>query len=182
MKTDWTDGAGRHTAGERKIRVETRLTEPQVDLFNLVAGGIGIVSFAFALWQHGLHREQRAKDEERRRKEEERLAAQARRAAAAVRLAVVGAQHADVAVQRAKRPDVTVGELQSLARLTRATLLTLATELEGDQQVMQSLASGQLMLASQDHTVQPPDAPKDHAAAGAGGGAGGAGGGDTGND
>lgn len=109
--------------------------------FNVAAGLAGLLGLGLAIWQYVENRMDKAKSRER-------LEAQARRAADAVRLATIGAQHSNMIVQRAKDPRVSVVELQSLARLTRGTLLTLASGLEEQEQLLKAMAFGSEMTNS----------------------------------
>ncbi len=109
--------------------------------FNVAAGLAGFVGLGLAIWQYLENRRDKAASRQQ-------LQVQARRAADAVRLATIGAQHSHMIVQRAKDPKVSVAELQSLARLTRGTLLTLASGLEEQEQLLKAMAFGADMTNS----------------------------------
>jgi hypothetical protein len=78
--------------------------------------------------------------------EAERLAQQRERLRTAAAGAVSGAELADLIVQRAKEPDVTVPELQNVARALRQTLSLLAAQLNDEDR--QVLSWRQHLLAS----------------------------------
>lgn len=67
------------------------------------------------------------------RGERERLAQQQERLRTAVSTALLGTESADLIVQRAKDKDVTVAELQSIARVLRGSLTILARQLDDER-------------------------------------------------
>lgn len=105
-----------------------------MDAFNVIAGAISIVAFVFAIWEHQNSRNRAALARER-------VAAQQRKNETALRTAIVGASTLDLIVQRSKQPDVTIAELQNLARSARGILLFLASELEGQSEVLKAWSS-----------------------------------------
>lgn len=113
-----------------------------MDAFSLLASVVTFAAFGIALWQVSDARKQAAI----RRLQ---LQEQQRRNASTIRAALIGAQTADLIVQRAKGQDATIGELQSLARITRQTLLSLAAELEGEAKVLRSWESVRFLQKKQ---------------------------------
>jgi hypothetical protein len=78
----------------------------------------------------------------RTRTERERLAGQEERLRTAVTAAHVGSQSADLIVQRAKEPDVSVTELQNIARILRGTLEVLAEQLSDEKREIAARREG----------------------------------------
>jgi hypothetical protein len=78
----------------------------------------------------------------RTRTERERLAAQEERLRRAVAAAHVGSQSADLIVQRAKEPDVSVTELQNIARVLRGTLDVLTGQLSDEERAIAAHREG----------------------------------------
>ena len=111
------------------------------DVFNIVVGVVGILAFVLAVWEHFRRKAERAIEAERVRTQEARNKS-------AIRMAVTGAQTADLIVQRAKNPNSTKEELQSLARSTRGLLLYLASELEDQATVLASWEFGKSVTSS----------------------------------
>ncbi len=113
-----------------------------MDALDIVVGIVGCVASVVAIWQF---------IEARRRmlRERERLGIHASRNEVALRSAILGAQMADVIVQRAKDPDVTVAELQNLGRVARGALLSLTLELEEQAKVLEAWRIGRHMLHSE---------------------------------
>ena len=109
--------------------------------FNVIAGIVSIIAFGLAIWQTL---------EARRMKqlERERLDSQLRRNRSVLKSAVTGAQTADLIVQRAKENNVTVHELQSLARAIRGSLLFLASELDDQHSVLKAWRFGRDLTQS----------------------------------
>jgi hypothetical protein len=121
-----------------------------LDLFNILAGAVGIVAFVFAIWEHYRHRAERIADEERAKAMEARNRS-------ALRMAVAGAQTADLIVQRAKDEDSSKAELQNIARALRGIMLTLGAELEDQQKVSKAYRFGRAATRSSGRETSPPD-------------------------
>jgi hypothetical protein len=112
-----------------------------MDTFNIIAGSVGIIAFALAVWQYQAARNASARSRER-------MALQQQKNESALRTAIIGAQNANLIVQRAKCENVTVAELQSIARSTRGILLYLAQELESQAKVLEAWRFGRDMVES----------------------------------
>jgi hypothetical protein len=112
-----------------------------VEAFNLVMALVGGIASCIAIWQFVEARQKSAR-------EKERLAVQLSRNDVALRSAVLGAQMADTMVQRAKQDDVTIAEMQNLARVIRGSLLALTLELEEQHKVIEMWSAGRRLLHS----------------------------------
>jgi hypothetical protein len=109
--------------------------------FNVILGIIGGLASCVAIWQY-------AESRRKTRGERERLGRQLGRSQATLRAAIAGAQLADAIVQRAKDPSTTVAELQTLARLTRGALLSLAVDLDDQAKVLEAWRVGKELAHS----------------------------------
>lgn len=96
----------------------------------IVSAVIAACGLSLAIVQHAQRRQQKAS-------EAERLAQQRERLRTAVAGAISGAETADLIVQRGKKDDCTIPELQNVARALRQTLSLLANQLsDEDKQVV----------------------------------------------
>jgi hypothetical protein len=120
-----------------------------MDIFNIIAGSVTIIAFALAVWQYQTARNASARSRER-------MALQQQKNESALRTAIIGAQNANLIVQRAKDENVTVAELQTIARSTRGILLYLAQELESQSKVLAAWRFGKEMVES-----APPNVPEE---------------------
>lgn len=100
-----------------------------MDALNVVAAIVGLASAAFAVWQYVEQRRKAAT-------ERTRVAAQQERLRMVLASAISGVGAADLIVQRAKDDDVSVSELQSVARVLRGSLMNLARQIEAEDRVL----------------------------------------------
>ncbi|MDQ3756522.1 MAG: hypothetical protein M3394_01570 [Actinomycetota bacterium] len=100
-------------------------------MIETATGIAGIVGVLVAVAQFATERQ-------RRKSQAERIAEQRERLAGARASAVTGYHSADLIVQRAKAADVTVPELQNLARIVRGHLGILAQQLAHEQESLQA--------------------------------------------
>ncbi|SCG76202.1 hypothetical protein [Micromonospora coxensis] len=100
-----------------------------MDVLNVLAAIVGFASAAFAVWVYVEQRRKAATERSRVAAQQERL-----RMALATTSSCLGA--ADLIVQRSKQDDVSVVELQNIARVLRGSLGNLARQIEAEDQVL----------------------------------------------
>jgi hypothetical protein len=113
-----------------------------------VSDVIAVVSAVIAALTLGVAALQYLDAKRRRKTEAERLAAQHERLRTAVSAAVVAANSADLIVQRAKADDVSIAELQNIARVLRGTLSTLASQLDHEQKELALRRDGNAFVSA----------------------------------
>lgn len=116
-----------------------------MDSLNLAAALATVAAFLLALWQFlgARHRAQT---------EAERIALQRERLRNSARVAIASAEVADLVVQRTKDPNVTMPELQNIARTLRMNLSLLAKQLGQEDRHLANWHYGQLIQSSQEVT------------------------------
>ncbi|GHJ17857.1 MULTISPECIES: hypothetical protein [unclassified Micromonospora] len=113
---------------------------------SLVAAIVGIASAAFGVWQYIEQRRKAAN-------EKVRIAAQQERLRMVLATAVSGVGAADLIVQRAKEGDVSVAELQSVARVLRGSLLNLARQIESEDRALARWQYGESFQSAPSRSV-----------------------------
>lgn len=108
-----------------------------MDALNVAAAIATIASLLVALWQYLAARHIR-------QTERERVVMQRERLRAAVAAAMQGAEAADLIVQRGKDEDVTIPELQNVARIIRGNLLLLTKQLMYERSLLAGWRVGDL--------------------------------------
>lgn len=113
---------------------------------NVAAAIATVASLFVALWQYLVARHAKLTERERVIMQRERLRT-------AVAEAMQGAETADMIVQRAKEQDVTIEELQNIARIIRGNLTLLTKQLMYERSLLAGWRVGHLMKSD-----PPPDA------------------------
>jgi type III secretion system FlhB-like substrate exporter len=112
-----------------------------MDLLNAVAAVTTCAAFLLAVWQFLTSRRKEAT-------ERERIALQRERLRNAAYVAASGAEAADLIVQRSKTQDVTIGEIQTAARMLRRNLSLLADQLQQEDRLLSGWRFGHFLMQS----------------------------------
>lgn len=84
----------------------------------------------------------------KRNVEEQRVVLQKERLRSALIASISAAEGADLIVQRSKEPDITIAELQSVARVLRGNLGLLARQLQQEEEFLHGWKFGRLVTQS----------------------------------
>ncbi len=105
--------------------------------YGVVASVATVISTLLALWQYWKQRSAALS-------ERERIILQKERLRTAVAVAMSGAEAVNLIIQRGKQDDVTITELQSIARTVRGNLVLLTRQLEQEASFLENWQYGQL--------------------------------------
>jgi hypothetical protein len=119
-----------------------------MDLINVVSAVATVAALALAAWQY-------VEGRKAARRERAHLSAQDEWLRSATDLLIVAAETADQIVQRGKRADVTVPELQGLARVVRRQLAGQVRQLQEETAVLRNWRIGRSVDSSADATPDP---------------------------
>lgn len=109
-----------------------------MDWLNIFFGVIGLISFAFAIYTY-------FKTESKRSIEAAKIAMQQERARNS-KYAIINLLHSvDAIVQMPKQGDISIAQMQNLARIARAQAYTLARQLETDENAMKKWKFGEVV-------------------------------------
>jgi hypothetical protein len=112
-----------------------------VNVLNVIAAIATCAAFLLAAWQFFTSRRKEAT-------ERERIALQRERLRTASIAAFAGAEGMDLIVQRTKDDDVTLAEIQNIARVLRRNLVLLGHQLEQEDRLLKGWEFGHFVMRS----------------------------------